>query len=309
MLRDDGAEFEFMPKFARVLVNNSNGSFPSAASLLSGVGPFDFSSAESDGSVPVKVKIDNADEIDANLDLSAASDISAVTVAELVTAWGAVATATGITGSSDTATGRFKLAKTSLGSAKYMQVWGEFARLAGFGYGFGNRIVKINTQQSVGYEPVQVDSARIEIVDSNGLKSAVLTDAYRTGATIALADAASDQLLKAILTGGAYDEVTGVLEEALPSSIKPTFTLEWFSAKYSKDDNQEANLLGYLKRRSQSCKVTSVAGIAGDRNAQPKTYTIGVTPYRDPVTGVRTTDTTETPLTVEAYEALDVLNV
>jgi hypothetical protein len=259
--------------------------------------------------VAVTVKIDNAAAIDESLDLSAAAVPAAVTVAELVTAWSAIATATGVTASVDSETGRLKLAKTSVGSSKFLQVSGEFARIAGFGYGYGAIIIPIDTQQSVGYEPVQKDSERLEILDSNAFGSAVITDPKRTGSTITLADTASDQLLKAVMTGASYDFTTGELGEPLAESVHPTFTFEWYSAKYLKADNQEANLDGYLKRRAQACKVTALASVAGDRNGQVKTYTIAATAYKDPVTKALTPDVLETPLTVEAFETLDVLNV
>lgn len=305
----NAVNYEGPPLGARVILNNPNGSIATSAKVLSGVGPFDFSGAADIANVPVTVKIDNAAAIVTDIDLSAAVDDAAVTVAELVTAWSAIATATGVTATTDTDTGRLKLAKTTVGSSKYLQVTGEFARLAGFGYGYGAMIIPINTQQSVGAEVVQRDSERLEILDAQGEGSAIVTDPKRTGATLTMADTAYDRLLGAIMTGASYDFTTGKVGAPLSDSVKPTFTFEWYVSMYEKDDNQEANFVQVLQRRAQMCKVTTTAGGAGDRNLQAKTYTISATVYKDPITKVRTPDTEETPLTVEAWEALDIFDV
>jgi hypothetical protein len=66
-LRED-AKFEFGPVFWRLMAKNPDGSIPTPSSVLGGVGPFDFSGAESEGAVQVIVKIDNAAEIIALVD-------------------------------------------------------------------------------------------------------------------------------------------------------------------------------------------------------------------------------------------------
>jgi hypothetical protein len=255
------------------------------------------------------VQIDNAAAIDAGIELSAASNIAAVTVAELVTAWAAIAVATGTTGSTDVDTGRFKVVKTTLGSARYLQVYGEFARVAGFGYGYGAVIIPFDTQQSIAFEPVQTDSERLEILDTAAVGSALVTDSKRRGQTYTFTDTASDQFLKAVITGAEWDFEDEILGEPLPTAIKPSFTLEFYTARYLSGDNHETDIADYIQRRSQACKVTASAAVAGDRNGQAKPYTITATAYRDPVTHAVSPDTTEATLTVEEYAALDIFDV
>lgn len=302
----DSARFEFAPVFARVIVNNPDGSSPTISNVLSGVGPFDFSGVADDSAVDVSVKIDNAAAINTTLDLSAALDQSAVTAAEFVTAWGAIAVATGTTASATS--GRVKIAKTTVGTSVHLQVYGEAAEIAGFGYGYGAKIVKVNTQQSVADAPNQKESERLTLTDSNGLDTVVITKGYRTGTVYTLVDTAMDQELRAVMEGGWYDATDDTYTAPTSKDEKATFTFEFYSKKYIKDDNLEANLVGYLARKSRSC-VGVFGERAGDRNLQTQTYTITATPYKDPATLVVYGDTVETNLTVAAYEALDVLNV
>lgn len=303
-------KYEGMPLGARVIINNPNGSIATSAKVLSGVGPFDFSGVAAIANIPVTVKIDNGADIVESLDLSAAVDDAAVTVAEIVTAWTAqCAATTGVTASVDTDTGRLKLAKTTVGSSKYLQVSGEFAQVAGFGYGYGALIIPINSQQSIADEVVQRDAERLEIIDAQGEGAAIVTDPKRTGATITLTDTTYDRLLMAVLTGASYNFTTGKIGAPFSDSVKPTFTFESYVAMYEKDDNQEPNFQQVLQRRSQMCKVTATTSGAGDRNLQAKSFTIAATVYKDPITGVRTPDTEEDPLTVEEWIALDIFDV
>lgn len=304
------AQYEFAPKFARVIVNNPDGSYPSTAGVLSGVGPFDFSGVDSIAAVPIIIKIDNGAEVVESLDLTAAADDAAVTPAEFIAAYNLATVGPGpVSGTTaSVVSGRVKIVKTTIGSSKYLQVTGEGAQLAGFGYGYGAKIVKIDTQQSIADAPTMKESERLAITDSNGLDTAIISDGYRTGTVLTLTDTARDMELRSVIEGGTWDPVTKVYAVPTSSSVKPTFTIETFTSMYSKDDNLEANLEGYIQRVSKSCKGTA-GERAGDRNLQVATYTLNVTPYRDPATNVRYPDTEETNLTIDAYELLDVKNV
>lgn len=306
----DSARFEFAPVFARVIVNNPDGSSPSISNVLSGVGPFDFSSAPDDAAVPIIIKIDNANAVNETLDLSGVSDINAVTPAEFIAAYNLVTVGPGpVSGTTaSVVNGRVKIAKTTVGTSVHLQVYGLGAELAGFGYGYGAKIVKVNTQQSVADAPNQKESERLTLTDSNGLDTVVITKGYRTGTVYTLVDTAMDQELRAVMEGGWYDATDDTYTAPTSKDEKATFTFEFYSKKYIKDDNLEANLVGYLARKSRSC-VGVFGERAGDRNLQTQTYTITATPYKDPATLVVYGDTVETNLTVAAYEALDVLNV
>jgi len=300
------AVYEFAPKFTRVIINNPDGSSPGISTVLSGVGPFDFSGVVAIAAVPVTIKIDNAAAIVTAIDLTAALDDAAVTAAEFVTAWGAIAVATGTTAT--VVNGRVNIAKTIPGTSVKLQVYGEAAEVAGFGYGYGAKIIKIDTQQSVSDAPTQKESERLSISDSNGKDTAIITDGYRTGTTYTLVDTAADPELRAVIEGGSYNATTKVYSAPTSESVKPTFTIEVFTSKYSKDENHEANLEGYLQKVSRACKGT-FGERTGDRNLQAQTYNIAVTAYRDPTTLVIYPDTVETALTVAAYALLDVLDV
>lgn len=308
-LRND-AEFEFAPVGARVIVNNPDGSMPTTtAGALSAAGTFDFSGVVSIAAVSITVKIDNAAAVTDTIDLTAAVDDAAVTPAEFVAAFNAVGSIG--PGSSTTASvvdGRVKVVKPTPGATKYLQVYGEAAELAGFGYGYGAVILPIQTQQSIADAPTQKESERLAITDSLGLDTAIITRGYRTGATLTLTDTAMDQELRAVLEGGTWNPTTKVYSVPTSSSTKPTFTFESWSGIYEKDDNLEANMVGYLQKVSRACTGT-FGERAGDRNLQARTYTINVTPYRDPSTGTRYPDTDETTLTVAAFDALDVWDV
>jgi hypothetical protein len=261
--------------------------------------------------VTISIKTDNGSWVNDTVDLSAVSSISAVTVAELVAAITAGAV-TNLTASAESVTGYLKLALTTPGTAKYLQVKGEVALYTGMGYGYEMLIRQIDTQQSIADEPTNKEPERLEIVDSNGKVTAVISDGYRTGANITFTDTAMALDLRALLEGGLYETVAGYTNKKFTApdskSKKPVFTLEYFTAVYLKDDNQESNLVGYNWYKYRSCKAT-VGGSAGDRNMQAKTYTISATPYRDPLTNVKYPDQTIQELTVSEYSALDVLDV
>lgn len=302
MLRESSI-FKFGPTIYRYVPNNPDGSVNSPARIVSnGAGPFDFSAAAVPAAVTVTLKLDNGTVVNETLDLSTVSNIAAVTVAELASAWTAASVA-GWTGTAEAVTGYFKIAKTTPGSARYAQVGGEVALYTGM----RATIITSDNQKTIAVAAINKDSAIIETIDSNGLSTSVQTDGYPTGATITITDAAWDQTLKAAIEGGVFvsDGFTApVYHSPGPSSPKPMFTIETINSVYSKNANQASDEAYYVWRRYKSCKGV-VGGEAGDRNFQDQVYTITAVPYRDPVTGVKDTLVyTEQKLTVAEYEAL-----
>jgi len=309
-LRDASTtQYEFGPCLALVRPNNPDGGEISVSRVVSdGAGPFDFSSAAVPASVTISIKTDAADWVDDTIDLSAVGDIAAVTVAELVTAL-TTAAVTNLTAEAEAVTGYLKLSLTTPGSAKYFQVKGEVAELTGMGYGYGAVVVAVNTQQSIAREPVAVDSARIEITDAKGKNTAVVSDGYNTGMTYTLVDTARDAFLKAIVEGGLFQVDTEFAADKYlaPTSddVKPVLTIEYYQGLYTKDDNQESNVMGYTRYKAKSVKGT-VGGLTGDRNIQAYTYTLNATGYQDPLTGSKSTYEEQDELTVAEFTALDL---
>jgi hypothetical protein len=312
MLRDTNARYLGLVVMARVRATNPDGGYPFVTRQVSKVGPFDFSAAVSAAAVTITAKTDNGSVVADTVDLSAVAAIDAVTAAELNTAIG-VAAVTNVTSSIESGTGRVKLALTTPGSAKYLQIGGEIAKYAGFGYGYGTEFSKIETVQSLAQEAVQKESERLEVLDSAGRPTAIITRSYRTGSTLTLIDTAFDINLRAKLEGGSFRD-DGYTDDAYlaPGSndIRPNIEAEWFHGVYAKDDSQEDNRVGYLWLKCRSAKLTKSPGTDGGRNFQTGTYTLAVTPYKDPISGSNDEkDTVMQFLTVSEYDALHVLTV
>lgn len=271
--------------------------------LIGGAGPFDFSGVESDGAVPIYSKIDDG-AVETNLvDLSAALSISAVTVDELVTALNN-ATITGATFSKVTATGRLKCV---FASGSYHQLYGECAKIAMFGQGFGMKILKSDTVKSFQETPVNKDDNSQTNEDANGQEVEVVTPGYRKGCTLAIVDTAEDDELAALVEGGDYDDVTGDYSAPTQDSVKLKFYSEFFHNYYNKGKNFKADLAGVKKISFRNCQ-----GMVGDKThditVSDTAYTVNVVSYKDPDNALWP-DRVKEDLTYEEYLALDVSNV
>jgi hypothetical protein len=223
------------------------------------------------------------------------------------------AAVTNLTAAVEVGTGRAKLSLATPGSAKYLQIGGEVAKLAGFGYGFGTEFTKLDTQQSIAQEPVSKDSERLEVLDSSGRATAIITRGYRMGSTITMTDTALDINLRAKIEGGTFRDDSYTEDAYLApgaNSIRPSLEVEWFSGVYAKDDSNESNRVGYLWRKCKSAMLSAMGGTAGDRNIQTGVYTLSVTPYKDPISSVNDEPDTITQfLTIAEFDALHALTV
>lgn len=304
MLRSNSAtRFKFGPTAFRLIPNNPDGSVNSPSRVVSdGPGPWDFSDAAVPAAVTLTLKLDNGAVVNETLDLSAFT-ITAITAANLATAFTA-ASVTGYTGTVEAGTGYFKIAKTTPGSARYLQVGGEVADLTGM----RATIITSDNQKTIAVEYVNKDSETIETIDSNGKSTSVITDGYPTAATITLTDTTFDQAIKVLVEGGTLvsDGFTAKQYKSPGAdSTKPEFAVETINAMYAKDTNQATNEASYVWRRYKSCKGI-VGGETGDRNFQDQVYTITAVPYRDPVTDIKDTEVySEQVLTVAEYQALN----
>lgn len=309
MLKED-ARYGFGLKFARFMALNDDKTIPRVDRMVAGAGPFDFSGVTDISDVVATVKIDNGLEVDLSIDLSGASLQSAVTAAEYAAALNVALLAASIDleATVSGATGRVEL-QTTLTSdlPEIVQFYGEGAKLAKFGQGFGLKFVKSDTLKSLGDTPTQKDQEEFTTTDANGLDTEILTDGYRKGFSASIVDAAEDFELLALIEGGTYDPVTGIYEVPTSSTRKVYFCCEAFYAQYAQGTNKEADLVGYVGKLFRTCKGTP-GDKTHERGFADGNYTITGTSYKDE-DGVVHGDTKITKYSIEDYEALDLWNV
>jgi len=302
------ARFAYGLPILRLILLNDDLSLPIATALangsgagyiMGGAGPFDFSGVDSEGAVPMTVKVDNGSAETKNVDVSAAVDVTAVTVDELVTAL-TTAAFTDWTFSNDTGTGRLKGVPAS---GSYFQAYGEFAEVVKFGQGKGLKIVKSNTVKSFNTTPTQKDDSTQTTTDANGKDTEVIRSGYRKGFTGPIVDSARDPELMAF-EGGTYDDVNGTYERPDVNSSKIYFMIESFQAKYAEGSNKEPDLVGYLKKTYRSCVMTVGEEPQGDAFTD-QTYNITGTQYKTPA-GTIYPDTFEEDVSITAFEALAI---
>lgn len=305
---DVDARYDFGLVFQRIMPKNADHSIPTVSRIVGGVGPFDYSSVSATKSaIPIYYKTDNGSVVSKTISLSSASDIAAVTLTELLAACTA-ATLTGITTSKETGTDRFKIALTSPSGKSVLQVWGPAVELAGVGQGYGCRYVKVDTAQTLQDEPDMKADEKKSFTDGNGQDISVIIPGYRMGAKITIIDTAHDKRLRAIMTGGVWDETARTFEEPEETAVKPSFTIEYFWAVYKKGQNQIGDRVGYIRRLVRNCKGSSAKADTHGLEMGKWTYEANATHYVDE-SGVIFSDAIETELDVDDFDALDVANV
>lgn len=312
-LRNDAA-FKFGPSFIKLIPKNSDGSTPlpypgkTEVAAFSSVGTFDFSGASVIAAVPLSIKINTVAETK-TIDLSAAADDSAVTVAELVAAITA-ASFTGVTAEVDSR-GYGKISATGKdGEVDYIQVYGEAAILAEFGFGFGLYFRYIDTMKTFAFTPVNVDDEKIETIDANNKKTYVLTPGYRDGLTAALTDSAVDDETRAMLTGGSYDTVNSIFVDPTADSEKPLISVEVVNKMYLKNSNQSGDDFGSKVTRAFNLTAKEDSTGDGARAFQDCGFSFSGTDYKDPadstvIIGASSTqDYTKAAFAVLDYESI-----
>ena len=296
------AKYEFAAKFLRVTPLNDDLSQPSKDSVLGGIGPFDFSGVAAIATVPLITKIDGGAAETVQVNLTAAVDQSAVTVAEMVTAI-TTAAPTDVTASADATTGRLKLVFASGG---VVQAYGEAAELGLIGLGQGLRVISSDTFKSFTDTPTNKDSETFANTTVNGTDIEVQSDGFRKGTAGNFVDTAMDYLLRAMIEGGSIDSVTGKYSVPTSLSKKIYFKIEVFWAKYSVGTSLEEAVVGYTQQTIYNC-VGSYGDKTRERGMTDTTYSYIATPYK--IAGIIQPDSDELPLTVEAYQALDLENI
>ncbi len=308
--------YTFGLEFTRLMALNDDKTIPTPDRMVGGAGPFDFSQAVNTTSVSLITKVDGGTNglAETNIiDMNAATigDIKAVTVAELVAIINN-ADPEGLVASQDTATGRIKLAcKTSHADAKYVQVYGELAKIAKFGQGWGLKFIKSEVLKSIDIDPTIKESETIVTTAANGRESSIVTRSYKRGFTGALVDSADNFEMRAFVEGGTLvldgTPYGGTYEDPTEDSKKPTFIIQAFYAAYREGLNNEEEHVGVYLEEFRSC-VGSFGSESHGRAYKDGNYAIIGTNYRDE-NGKIWAAKHGTMLSREKYEQLDVLNV
>jgi len=309
------AKYEFGLPFARFMPLNDDLTIPTVTRMLGGTGPFDFSGVTDDTAVQLYIKQDDGTATSITVDVSTASDTSAVTVSELQTALDsgaspalstidiAATTAAGKNGST-----RIKLASTDTSTTpSYIQVYGELAEIAKFGQGFGLKFVKFDTLRTFGLTPTMKDDETFTTTDAQGQDTEVISDGYRKGSTASVTDTAKDPEFKVLMLGGSYNSTTGRYEAGTSESVRYYFYVELYYPYYSRGTNQEADIVGYKQKVIRMAK----GGLGEDthgREWSDGNYTLTAVTYIDENDNLLA-DEYEDELTISEYNALALSDV
>lgn len=306
------AKYHFGLPFVRIMPLNDDITIPTVSRIIGGTGPFDFSGVSDTSAVEIKVKIDDGDESSFTFDISAASDESAATVAEVVSALDTAFTSESLDldASSATVNGstRLKIENTNTASVPdWIQIYGEGPEILKLGMGFGLKFLKFDTMQTFGVTPTMVEDEDFTTVDANGKQTKISTDGYPDGVTATIVDTAIDPELKVLVMGGSYNSTTGIREAGTSESTRYYFFVEMYFPYYSKGTNNEGDLVGYIKKLLRKCKGT----LGDDSHAREWTvgnYNLTGFTYIDE-DGDENGAEQETELTIAAYNALSLSDV
>lgn len=299
--------------FARFWPLNGDKSRATPENILGGVGPFDFSSLPQGvtiSTVPFIVKIDTGAAEELVVDLAGVVSQSAVTPAELASALSSafVGETLDLDASVDPETGRIKVATTLTSDIPtWVQIYGLGAQIAGFGQGFGQKIVKTDSLRTFGANSVLKDSETITTTDADGDDTEIITDAYRKGATIEFVDTAEDWELLALIEGGTIDS-NGSYRTPTSQNAKIAFEAELFYEIYGQGTNNQGDFVGYRSEHYPNCK-----GSVGERSHESGfmdgNFTINATSYRDKDTNELLSDAIYSQYTVSEFEALGLWDI
>ena len=304
MASRDSAFYDYGLKEIRVRALNADYSQVTVDSIIGGTGTFDFS-GETATAVPMYVKIDST-EYSFDVDISAASDTSAVTAAEVVTALTTAFTteSVALTAEVDSTSGRVVLSAT--GTPDDVQVYGSMAELIEIGQGFGTQYIYSDTIVNLDTSPMRKDSEDKTVTNANGFDETIKTEGYYKSEDGTIVDTATDWYMKSFFEGTKVAD-DGSISSAVSSTVRPFFTVEAFYGKYKKGESYESDYVGVRYEKYYKCK-----GLTGDKSRSAdianSNYTFNAQTYTD-------SDNTEhsawtyKDLTVEEYEAMNVKEV
>lgn len=310
------ADYKFGPSYLKFLPKQPDGSIAlpytgkTESAAFGGLGPFDFSGADvTIGAVPMVIKINDSEE-SKDLDLSTAAVPSAVTATELIAAI-TTAAYTGVTSSVDSR-GYPKIVITAGDpEVDYIQVYGQAAKLSMFGNGYGLKFIHVDTMTTFAFTPTNVDDEKIEIVDNNNQKTAVIFPGYRDGVTATLTDAATDDELRALLTGGSYENLSGYNEfvPPLPDAVKTNMSVEVVNRLYLKNTNQLDDWVGAKITRALNLTAKEDSEGDGAKTWQTPGYSLSGTPYTEPETKTKISDSYTRTYSRADFNALNYYSV
>ena len=304
MALKDKAIFGFGLHYVRMFALNDDNTTPTPTNIIGGVGPFDMSAATI-AAVPITIKIDGADAVEVEVDLSTAAEPGAVTAAEVVTAvttaFSAEVPAVEITASVDETTSRLKFVADGAGVIA-LQVYGELAELSRIGQGFGIKYLTSDTIRTMTETANRKAGETIATTDAWGVDTTVVTDGYYKGFSAPIVDTAEDWEMFA-LCEGLHLNASGGMSSPTSETIRPMIGANAFYGKYLQGENRENELVGYREIDYKFCK-----GMGGDktheRGFSDSTYTLEGTTHRDAVTKIVQPAWDKIELTVAEFAAL-----
>ena len=301
----------------RAMRANPDGTPAAIDRMLGFSGTVDLSSIVGNAA-DITVKIDNETEDTQEVDWAAAVDKTAVTVAEMVTAFN-LAGFTDVVASPDAGTGRFKVAYDGSETPSYIQLYNgdtdNLATLLDFGQGqtYGGEGLKFvkcfDNTISIGLPKNIKDREEVEGEAGDGTIITVIKEAIVKGINPVITMMDNDLELKQLIQGGTYNSTTNLYTPPTTSvTSKPIFSLEVFCPVYSKGTNKREDMDGY-----EFLKLPSCTGVEGDLTKEAKTlgnyiYNVTATEY-DNSSGVLQPTWTEQLLSNEDFAALEVEEV
>jgi hypothetical protein len=258
------------------------------------------------------IQIDDGTPETNDVDFSAADDITAVTVAEAVTALNTAAF-TGITFSQEAGTGRL-MGVSATGT--YVQVTGELAPLMDFGQGVahggqGLVFAKYFNDETIGIELAKniKEKEEIDLEGAKGTTTRMVIGSKLQGLSPVITLKEKDYDLLEIIQGGVYNRTANTYDPPTSDeSEHPQFMIEIFSPIYNEGVNKMENMAGYEK-----ILIRSAIGMEGDVPIAAKAwaqyiFNIDATEYFDE-NSVKFPSYQEATLTLAAFDLLNVENV
>jgi hypothetical protein len=307
----DGKE-RFATRGLRFQRHNGDGTIPTARRFLGFANVVDLSGVLTGGDADLTIKIDAGTEMTETVDFSGASDETAITVDEAVTALTASGFS-GVTWTKDSKTGRLK---GSSPAGSVIQVTGPLAAALDFGQslkhgGLGLQMFSFFDDQtiSIGLPKDIKDKEEIDIEGANGTITRMVIGAMVQGLSPVVTLKQKNYGLLELIQGGKLDRDTGMYDPPLSKeSDHPTFYAEIFSPVYSEGSNKLSDVAAY-----ERILLRSMIGMEGDVPIEAKAwaqyaFNLVATEYTDE-TGVISPAWQEGTVTVEAFDALEVKRI
>jgi len=251
-LRGSGAKYSYGLSRTRLRALNDDLTRAEYNNIVGGAGPFDFSSVIATiTAVPFNFKVDDETVVEETIDLTAAVDKSAVTVAELVTALTA-AVITDWTFAADVTTGR--LTMTYADPADYVQVYGVGPRLCRIGQGKGLKAIKSDTIQTFNNTPTVKEDTTQTITDANNKDTEVIIEGYKKGWTGSIVDTAEDYEMMELVESGTLSADGKTYTDPTSKTKKVMFEIETFNPYYAAGTNTEDQITGWEHKTFRAVK-------------------------------------------------------